>query len=286
LKAIFKKELKLYFSSLSGYVLLAFFVFITALYFIIINISQNYLDYQYVISNTSIIFLIIIPLLTMRLFSEEARNKSDQLIFTAPVSSLSIVLGKYFAALFLFFIAMLITVIFPIILSFFGALPVAQIVGTYIGNFLLAACFISVGLFISALSDNQVAVAITTFGSIFLFFILDSLSAAMPVNKSTSTIFLLLLIIILSNYIYNRTKIFLMSFICFLIFTVALIIAYILNLEFLDAVILKISNWFSLMSRFSNFASGILNLSDIIYYLSFVIFFLYLTMEKIESRKY
>jgi len=280
---ILKKELKLYFASMSGYVFIAFFVFITGLYFVLINIFQGYLDYQYVISDTAIVFLIIIPLLTMRLFSEEAKNKTDQLIFTAPVSMTRIVLEKYFAALILFLIAMLISMIFPAVLSLYGKLPIAQITGTYVGYFLLGACFISVGIFISALSENQIAVAISTFGIIFLFYILDSLAYGLPTGKNSSAVFIFLIFILLAKFIYDQTRIFFVAVFLFVLLSVFLICAYIFNFSILDSAMYKILSWFSLMSRFNNFSGGILNFADIIYYISFVILFLCLTISR---RKY
>jgi ABC-2 type transport system permease protein len=222
----------------------------------------------------------------MRLFSEEAKNKSDQLIFTSPMSISQIVLGKYFAALFLFFIALLITIVFPIALSFFGNIPSAQIIGTYIGHLILAACFISVGLFISSLSENQIVVAISSFATIFLFFILDSITTTLPTNKIASSIFILALIFALSLYVFRQTKDRVMSVVCFIVFILGLILSFIFNLNILDSTMYKVLGWFSLLSRFNNFGNGVLSVSDIIYYFSFIILFLYLTINKLECRRY
>lgn len=284
--AVLKKELLSYFNCLSGYVFLTFFIFISALYFSFINIFQALPDYQYVISNTTIMFLIIIPLLTMKLYSEEAKNKTDQLLFTAPVSITKITLGKYFAAVILFLFALILTTIFPIVLSFYASLPVAQIFGTYLGYFLLGACFISVGIFISALSENQIAVSISTFAIIFLFYVLDSFALNLPTGKISSAIFILCLIILLSYLIYNRTKIFFVPLICFVIGLLSLIVAYFFDLNIFDSAIYKILSWFSLLSHFNNFGNGILNLSDIVYYVSFIILFLFLTVNTIEKRRW
>ena len=98
MRAIFKKEFLGYFRNMTGYIFLSFFIFVTGLFFSVINIFSGLLDYQYVLSNISMLFLIIIPLLTMNLFSQEKRNKTDQLLFTAPISISKITLGKYFAS--------------------------------------------------------------------------------------------------------------------------------------------------------------------------------------------
>lgn len=284
--AIFKKELHSYFNCMTGYVFIAFFIFITGLYFSLINIFQGLPDYQYVISNTTIMFLVIIPLLTMKLYSQEAKNKTDQLLFTSPVSITKITLGKYFAALILFLSALILTSVFPVTLSFYGSLPVSQILGTYLGYFLLAACFISVGIFISSLSENQIAVSISTFAVIFVFYIMDSLISNLPTGKNSSAVFIFSLAIGLCYMIYTRTKNILSSIIIFITMLITFSVAYFYNLSIFDSAMYKILSWFSLLSHFNNFGSGILNLSDIIYYLSFIVFFLFITINTIEKRRW
>lgn len=284
--AIFKKELHSYFNCMTGYVFIAFFIFITGLYFSLINIFQGLPDYQYVISNTTIMFLVIIPLLTMKLYSQEAKNKTDQLLFTSPVSITKITLGKYFAALILFLSALILTSVFPVTLSFYGSLPVSQILGTYLGYFLLAACFISVGIFISSLSENQIAVSISTFAVIFVFYIIDSLISNLPTGKNSSAVFIFSLAIGLCYMIYTRTKNILSSIIIFITMLITFSVAYFYNLSIFDSAMYKILSWFSLLSHFNNFGSGILNLSDIIYYLSFIVFFLFITINTIEKRRW
>ena len=281
-----KKELRSYFNCMSGYVFIAFFVFIMGLYFSLINISQGLPDYQYVISDSTIMFLIIIPLITMRLYSEEAKNKTDQLIFTVPTSISKITLGKYFAALILFLFAMILTSAFPILLSFYGKIPVAQILGTYVGYFLLGACFISIGIFISALSENQIAVSISTFAIIFVFYILDSIATKLPTDKNSCAVFILCVILFLCYVFYTRLKNFIGSFIFCIVSLVAFLLTYFFAPGVFESAIYKILTWFSLLSHFNNFGSGILNLSDIVYYVSFVILFLYLTVNTIEKRRW
>ena len=145
MKAIYKREIKMYFSSMIGYVFIAFFVLITAVYFSLQNILSLSPDFQYVFSSVIMMFLILAPMLTMRLLSEEKKQRTDQMLLTSPVSIPAIVLGKYLAAVTVFLISLVITGIFPVILSFFGTVAVAQILGSYIGFCLLCSAFIAVG---------------------------------------------------------------------------------------------------------------------------------------------
>ena len=289
MRAIFKKEFFGYFHNMTGYIFLSFFIFMIGLYFSLINVFAGHLDYQYVLSNTSILFLIIIPLLTMNLFSQEKRNKTDQLLFTAPVSVLKITLGKYFAAVSLFFFAMFLTLIFPSILLIFAEnindLAFGRILSSYLGYFLLGACFIAVGLFISSLFENSIVAGIIIFGSLFCFYILEGVAEKLPKDKISCLIFVFLFICLLSVIIYKRIGDRLISTVFFLILSLILVGLYFFVPNIFDSGIYKILIWFSLLSRFNNFRNGIISLADIFYYLSFISFFLAMNVNMLESSR-
>lgn len=288
--ATFKKEFCSYFYNMTGCVFLAFFIFFNGLYFYFINIINGLVEYQYVLSNSTIIFLIIIPLITMKLYAQEKKNKTDQLLFTVPVSITKITLGKYLAAMTLFLLALILTFVFPSMLLLFvkdiADFPMAKILGAYLGYFLLGSCFISVGTFISALTENQIAVSISTFGLIFIFYILDGIAARFPTSTTSSIIFILILILALCFLIYKRAKSFLLAATVFLFFVAGIISCYHFHPEVFDSAIYKIMSWFSLLSRFNNFNNGILDLSDIVYYLSFISLFLFCTINALEKDRY
>ncbi|MDR1150844.1 MAG: ABC transporter permease [Clostridiales bacterium] len=286
--AIFKKEFKSYFINMTGYCFISFFIFITALFFSLININNGLLDYQSTLMTTVIMFLILVPILTMRLFSEESKNKTDQLLLTSPISIFKITFGKYLASISLFFLTLLATIIFPFILSFYGKIAVAHIFCTYLGYFLLGSCFISIGIFLSTLSENQIVVSISTFGSIFLFYILDSLLRYMPSDKISSLIFITVCIFVLTYFIQVRVKTSYALVFVSIILEILILIDYFFKLKVInfDSLISKSLNWFSLMSRFNNFISGILSLSDIFYYISFIVFFILLTVNSIERKRF
>lgn len=177
MKAIFNREFNSYFTSLLGYVFLTIFLVLTGAVFCMVNIFQlqsaNMTYFFASINNIAIFFL---PLLTMRLFSEDRKLKTEQLLMTAPVSTKEIVLGKYFAALGVFLAGVLVTVFYPISLSFMGDLPVAETVSCYIGFILLCAVIISIGAFVSSLTENQIVAAVTTYGIIIFMLLLGTIA--------------------------------------------------------------------------------------------------------------
>ena len=283
---IIKKEMRTYFSSMVGYIVLAGFVLFSALYFSLYCIRMLYPDYSYVLSSTSIVFLIMIPIITMRLFAEEMKQKTDQLLFTVPLKIESIVIGKYLSAFLFFLIGMAITVLFPLLISFFGELPTAQITGAFIGYILLGAAFISIGLFISVLTDNQIIAAFGTFGALFLLFMIDSLKDLIPVDTVSSLIFVGVILIAFGFAVYDSTRSVLAGIIVAIIGVAAAVVLYFINPLYFDGAMVKTVGWLSLLLRFNNFSLGILNISDIVYYLTFTAAFIFLTINVIEKRRW
>ncbi len=284
--AIFKREIKMYFSSMIGYVFISFFVLITAVYFSIQNILSMSPDFQYVFNSVIMMFLILAPILTMRLLSEEKKQKTEQMLLTSPVSVLDIVLGKYLAAMTVFLIALAITIIFPIILSFFGTLAVAQIVGSYIGFLLLGGSFIAVGLWISSVTDNQIISAVATFAAVFLLLMVETIVRAASGSQSFSLMFASIIALIIAFYFYYNTKNTEISITVFIVEAAALLILYFLKRSIFTGLAGKFAMMFAVLTRFNNFAMGIFDVSSVVYFISFITVFLYFTVRVIEKRRW
>lgn len=177
--AIYKREMRSYFSSPVGYMFCAIFFAVSAFLFMIYNVqageSASYASYFSVLLY---LFIVIIPLLTMKLVSEERKMRTDQLVMTAPVTLLGIVMGKYLAALTMFggmFIAT--SAIYYIPLSLYGTPNAAMYIGCVIGIFLIGSAFIAIGIFISSLTENQFIAAFGTIGAIVFLLLVSSLNS-------------------------------------------------------------------------------------------------------------
>lgn len=178
MKAIFKKELRSYFCSPIGYVFIAIFFLMAGLFFARYNLLGGMGDIAYVFSNMTIIFLFLTPVLTMRLLSEEKNSKTDQLLFTAPVKISSIVIGKLLAAVSVLAIAMGATLLFAIVLSIYTTPAWGIVIGNYIGFCIMGATFVSIGLYISSLTENQIIAAVSTFGVLFIVYLIEWFGSA------------------------------------------------------------------------------------------------------------
>lgn len=284
--AIFKREMKMYFSSMIGYVFTAFFVLVTAIYFSLQNILSLSPQFENVFNSVIMMFLILAPILTMRLLSEETKQKTDQLLLTSPVSVVGVVLGKFFAAVTVFIIALVITMLFPLILSFYGSIAVAQIIGSYIGFFLLGSSFIAVGLWISSITDNQIVSAVATFASVFLLLMVETIVSYASGNLTFSFIFALIIALLIATYFYSNTKDWSVGVIVFIVEAAVLAILYLKKPGVFYGLAGNFASMFAVLTRYNNFAMGILDLGSVVYFISFIGVFLYFTVRVIEKRRW
>jgi ABC-2 type transport system permease protein len=231
--AIYKRELKSYFSSAIGYVVVATFIFFASLFFVSYNIMSDSSSMSGVFESLLLICIFIIPILTMRIFSEEKRQKTDQALLTAPVSLLSIVLGKLLAAITVYAIGLSCTVVFGLILGACSTVEPWVIMGNIVGMLLLGAALISIGVFISNLTESQIIAAVASIFIMLLLFLLDNLGSIIGVT-----------------------------------------------------VIQNIISCISINSRYTNFALGIFNLSDAVFYLSIAVLFVFFTVRMLEKRRW
>ncbi len=168
MKAIFKRELKGYFTSMLGYVYIAIFLFLTGLMFYSTNIVYTTTTMTGFFQNINTFVVLILPVITMRLFSEDRKNKTDQLLLTSPISITSMVMGKFLAAFSVFLIGCAITLVYPFIMSFFGKIAYAETISCYLGFILMCAVIISIGAFMSSLTESQIVAAVATYGVLIL----------------------------------------------------------------------------------------------------------------------
>jgi ABC-2 type transport system permease protein len=175
--AVFARECLEYFKTMLGYIFIATFLFLSGIFFAVGNIMPLDTNFNVTLNNCIYVFMITSPLLTMRLLSEERKTKRDQLLLTSGLSLASIVVGKFMAAVCVFAAACALTFVYPAMLMIFGSPSLPVILNGYAGFFLIGTSFISVGVFASALTENQLAAAGCAYGFLLLFLTLDRLIA-------------------------------------------------------------------------------------------------------------
>ncbi len=168
--AILKKEFKSYFLSPIGYVFVAVFMYFSAKSFSANVLDTHFADIGWVFLDFNLWYLFLVSILTMKLFAEEKNKKTDQLLLSSPVSVTEIVLGKYLAAMIVFGITVVLSFIYLIIMSTYANPAFSEILSSYIGFVLLWGALISVGVFISALTESQTIASVITFSILYIIF--------------------------------------------------------------------------------------------------------------------
>ncbi len=172
--AVYRREMGAFFTSGLAYVFLAVFYIFSGYYFYNEVIAAGYTDTSPLFRDMFRIVLFLIPILTMRLLSEEKKNKTDQGLLTAPIGLWEIVMGKYFAAMTLYIIAESIIFVYAIVLGYLGDVVWATLLGNYFAMLLVGAAFIAVGLFVSSLTENQMTSAVVSMVILFFLYLFDS----------------------------------------------------------------------------------------------------------------
>ena len=176
--AIFKKEFKNYFMSPIGYIFVGVCTFLASMFFSSGILMSQQADISIMFSDINLVYLFLAALLTMRLLSEEKNKKTEQLLLSSPVSITSIVVGKYLAAMAVFGITMLISLVYPFIMFKFGEPALSEVIGSYLGFILLWGAFISVGVFISSLTESQMIAGVFTFAALLLIYFISWFEAS------------------------------------------------------------------------------------------------------------
>ena len=178
--AIYKRELKSYLTSMVGYLFIFFVLVLTGIYFSAYQLSAAYPKFETTLSAVTFVFLIGVPILTMRVLAEERKQKTDQLLLTAPVSVGNIVTGKYLALVTVYAIPILVLCTYPLIMSKFGTVDFGTAYTAILGFFLLGCANIAIGVFMSALTESQVIAAVLTFVLLFAFYMMCYLRTSDP----------------------------------------------------------------------------------------------------------
>lgn len=182
MSAVFKREFRAYFTSPIGFIYLSVFFFFSGLFMYMGPLRGATSSLSPVFSALQAIVMIIIPILTMRLFSEDKKQKTDQLLLTSPVSLTGIIFGKLLAAFAVFFLGIIMTLVYAFVLEFFGTVEWSVYFSNLLGMLLLGIALISIGAFISSLTESQVVAAIGSFAIMILILLLDSLAAVIPID--------------------------------------------------------------------------------------------------------
>lgn len=287
MKAIYKKEVKSYLTSMIGYVFIFFILLLEGIYFTAYNLQNAYPLFGTTLSAVTFIFLILVPVLTMKTIAEERKQKTDQLLLTAPVSVSEIVLGKFLAVATVYAIPVLIICLYPMIMGKYGTVSYAMAYTAVLGFALLGFAQIAVGVFWSSVTENPVIAAVVTFIVLFVCYMITGIGSPDP-GQFHGVLWqcYMLLVLLAAVVVYHMIRNLWIAAVIGIAGEAALAITYVVKSTLFEGSIQKFLSVFDITSHFDNFTNGILDLQGVVYFLSVIIIFLVLTVQTITKRRW
>lgn len=284
--AVCKHELRGYFHSLTAYVFGAFLLAVVGVGAMLYNLQAAVSNFEYVLSFSSLVFVVIVPILTMRVLAEERRQKTDQLLYSLPITTTQVVLGKYLALLAVYLIPLAVICVYPLIFAQFGEVYLPTSYGSIFAFFVMGAALMAVGVFLSSLTENQGFAAGITIAVILFNYYSVSLSEYISSTAFGSLIALDVLAILLGFLIRYLTRNEGLAYGVALTLVLALAAAFLVDSSMFEGLLPAVMEQLSLFERFNTFVNGVFDVTAIVYYLSVIGFFLLLSVQSMEKRRY
>lgn len=284
--AVLKHELSGYFHSLTAYIFSAFLLAFVGIGALIYNIQSAVANFEYVLGYVCLGFAVIIPILTMRVIAEERKQKTDQLLYSLPIRTSQIVMGKYFALLTVYLVPLCIVAVYPLIFAQFGEVYLPTSYGSLFAFFMMGAAMIAAGTFISSLTENQGFAAGIAVPVILLNYYSVTLAEYVSATASGSAAAFIVTAVLLGFVIRHLTKNRNLAYGISILIMLAVVIIYIADSSRFEGMVPDIMTKLSLFERFYTFVNGVFDLTAIIYYITVIIFFLFLSVQSLEKRRY
>ncbi len=284
--AVLKHELRSSFNSLTIYLFCAALLCFVGVGAMIYNIQSSVANFEYVLNFVSIGLVVIIPVLTMRCFAEERKQKTDQLLYSLPLNTWQIVGGKYLSLVIMFLLPIAIICVYPYVFSKYGEVYLPGAYGAIFAFFVMGAALIAIGMFISSLTDNQgfaAGIAI----ALFLFnYYSVTLAEQVSTTSISSAIVLCVIAVLIALVVKNLTKNNLLALAVGIGLLALILGAYFVIPDSFESLLPNIMSKLSLFDRFTSFVNGVFDMSAIVFYASVIVLGLFLTVQSLEKRRY
>lgn len=284
--AVLKHELRNYFQSLTAYIFGAFLLVFVGIGAMFYNLQAAVSNFEFVLSFSSLIFVVIVPILTMRVIAEERKQKTDQLLYALPISTMDVVIGKYLALLIVYMIPLAIIATYPLIFAQFGDVYLLTSYGSLLAFFFMGAALIALGVFISSLTENQGFAAGIGIAVILLNYYSVQLAEYVSATAFGSVVVIFILAGLLGWLISHLTKNENLGYGIGLGLMALTLAAFYLDSAKFEGMLPDIMKKLSLFDRLDTFVNGVFDMTAMVYFLSVIAFFLFLSVQSLEKRRY
>lgn len=284
--AIFKREFKSCFTGMIGWVIAAVSLFFLGLYYTNRNLLYASSDFATVLYTMTMILLFLLPAISMRSFAEERKNKTDQLLLTSPVGIPSIVAGKYLAEVAVFALPLAAAVVMPLILTAFGTVSLVAAYSALLGYLLLGAACLAVGTWISALTENQILAYLATFGALLVAYLMNGIQTMFTTGNLLAFVVFMVIVLVAAILVGVSCKRLTVGLTVFCIGAAAVFILFLARPAWLLTAFNAVLDALALFEPFKDIVGGMFSIPAIVYYLSVIGLFLFMTGQALERRRW
>ena len=284
--AIFKREFKSCFTGMIGWVIAAVSLFFLGLYYTNRNLLYASSDFATVLYTMTMILLFLLPAISMRSFAEDRKNKTDQLLLTSPVGIPSIVAGKYLAEVAVFALPLAAAVIMPLILTAFGTVSLVAAYSALLGYLLLGAACLAVGTWISALTENQILAYLATFGTLLVAYLMNGIQTMFTTGNLLAFVVFMVIVLVAAILVGVSCKRLTAGLTVFCIGAAAVFILFLVRPAWLLTAFNAVLDALALFEPFKDIVGGMFSIPAIVYYLSVIGLFLFMTGQALERRRW
>ena len=287
--AIYRRELKAAFTGMTGPIFIAYVLIFMGFYTVSVILQGLSSHFEYVILYAGFFSLLAVPVLTMRSLPEERHNKTDQLLFSLPITTAQIVLGKYLAMVTVFAVPTGVLCLYPLVSTGFvteGSLNYATIYGTILCYFLLGCAVIGICMFLSSMTESQVISAIMNIAALILIYMISAIANIIPTSGAVSLFIVIVLALLIGYVVWLITKNVVFGGVLAGALAVGAIITYIVKADIFDGLARTLVSKLALFEAIDTFAYGVLDVTAILYYLSVACLFVFLTVQSVEKRRW
>ena len=284
--AIFKREFKSCFTGMIGWVIAAVSLFFLGLYYTNRNLLYASSDFATVLYTMTMILLFLLPAISMRSFAEERKNKTDQLLLTSPVGIPSIVAGKYLAEIAVFALPLAAAAIMPLILTAFGTVSLVAAYSALLGYLLLGAACLAVGTWISALTENQILAYLATFGALLVAYLMNGIQTMFTTGNLLAFVVFMVIVLVAAILVGVSCKRLTAGLTVFCIGAAAVFILFLARPAWLLTAFNAVLDALALFEPFKDIVGGMFSIPAIVYYLSVIGLFLFMTGQALERRRW
>ena len=283
--AIFKKELRVAFSGLFGYISIAILLLFAGLFTVLINLFTGSPEFSVTLSGMGLVLAVLIPFLTMRTIAEERHSRTDKLLYSLPIKMRDVVLGKFFAMLTLFAIPTAVIGLYPLILSFFGEISLTAAYVSLLGFLLLGGALIAICMFVSSLVESPVLAAMLSLTATLLLYFMDSIATILPTSALASFFVCVIASLGVGALFWVVSKQVLLGLGVSTPLVLGTAIVYLIKPELFSYLLPNFFSKVALFTQFGGFMYGYIDLSAVVLYLTTAVLFMFLTVAFMEKRR-